>query len=165
MFLRSAGHPATWLRGSVRGPGELSVLDGRKRSGTVTAVTSVQAIVIPAARFRGILKGHGEVALAVLKSIVGRLRDSDRGRAELGGHNGRTRVAYVTVEVAECHGMASPQMGTAKVVAVTQQELGAAGTSRESVVRSLRELHRDGLVETLKGKVVVLDPVMLAVFI
>ena len=152
---------------AIRGPGELvgelSALDSCRRSATVTAVSAVQAIVIPAVRFRDLLESHSELALAVLKSVVGRLRDSDRRRAEYGGHNARTRVAYLLVEMAERHGIASPQTETAKVIAVTQQELaGAAGTSRESVVRSLRELHRDGLVETLRGKVIVLDPNLLA---
>jgi CRP-like cAMP-binding protein len=152
---------------AIRGPGELigelSALDMQRRSGTVTALTAVQAAVIPAASFRSLLQSHGELALAVLQSFVGRLRESDRRRAEFGGHNARARVVHVLVEMAERYGTASPETGTAKIVAVTQQELAsAAGTSRESVVRCLRELHRDSLVETLRGKVIVLDPNLLA---
>jgi CRP/FNR family transcriptional regulator, cyclic AMP receptor protein len=152
---------------AIRGPGELigelSALDGQRRSGTVTALSEVHATVIPAPSFRSLLEGHGELALAVLKLFVGRLRESDRRRAEFGGHDSRTRVVYVLVEMAERYGAAVSESGPAKVVTVTQQELAnASGTSRESVVRSLRELHRDGLVETRRGKVIVLDPKSLA---
>jgi CRP/FNR family transcriptional regulator, cyclic AMP receptor protein len=152
---------------AIRGPGELigelSALDGQRRSGTVTALSVVQATVIPAASFRSLLGSHGELALAVLRLFVERLRESDRRRAEFGGHSARTRVVYVLVEMAERYGTAAPRRGAAKVVPVTQQELAsAAGTSRESVVRSLRDLHRDGLVETSRGKVIVLDPTLLA---
>ena len=92
-----------------------------------------------------------------------RLRDSDRRRAEFGSQRTKLRVASVLVEMAEYYGTAKPGAGAAKVIAVTQQELASAsGTSRESVVRSLRDLHNAGLVEKGRGKVIVLDPASLA---
>jgi CRP/FNR family cyclic AMP-dependent transcriptional regulator len=152
---------------AFRGPGELlgelSALDSRARSATATAMSAVQATRIPAAGFRRLLEQHGALTLAVLNSIVGRLRESDRRRAEFGGHSAGRRVAQVLAELAERHGQPPAGPGAAKVVAITQQELAsAAGTSRESVVRSLREMHRDGLIKTSRGKVIVLDPNLLA---
>jgi CRP-like cAMP-binding protein len=150
---------------AFRGPGELigelSALDNGTRSGTATAISGVEAIAIPAAHFRSLLAEHGELALAVLKSVIARLRDSDRRRAEFGSHSTRARVASLLVELVD--NLDTPEPRAAKVIVVTQQELaGAVGTSRESVVRSLRELRRDGLVETSRGKVTVLDRDLLA---
>ena len=152
---------------AIRGPGELigelSALDGEMRSGTATTLSDVRAVEIRADRFRMLLERHGDLALAVLNSVVGRLRDSDRRRAEFGGQSTKRRVASVLVEMAERYGASKPGAAAAKVIAVTQQELAnASGTSRESVVRSLRDLHGAGLVETGRGKVIVLDPASLA---
>jgi CRP/FNR family transcriptional regulator, cyclic AMP receptor protein len=49
-------------------------------------------------------------------------------------------------------------------VQVTQQELaGAAGTVREVVVRTLRQLRECGAVRTERDRIVILDPARLTV--
>ncbi len=54
------------------------------------------------------------------------------------------------------------QMGAELVVRLSQQDLAeATGTSREVVVRTLREFRSEGVLETTRGAVVVLDPVKL----
>lgn len=149
---------------AFRGPGELvgelAILDGGDRSATVTAVRPVRGVIIPASRFAVLLREHGDLALAVLRGVSGRLRHSDRHREALGSRSAAVRVAHVLLEFAERHGTpASGWAPTALAVAMTQQELaGAAGTSRESVVRTLRDLHDLGLVGTARGLIVVLDP-------
>jgi CRP/FNR family cyclic AMP-dependent transcriptional regulator len=74
---------------AVRGPGELvgelSCLDGGVRSATVTAIRPVEGVVIAADRFARLLQADGELALAVSRSIVRRLRDSNGWRAGHGG--------------------------------------------------------------------------------
>ena len=138
--------------------GELSALDGRSRSATVTAMTAVQGYVVSASVFRRLLMGNGALAMAVLNAVVARLRDSDHRRAEYGAYGASARTSAVLLDLAEGYGVAVSGSPRGRSIAVTQQELaGAVGTSRESVVRALRELHHEGLVETSRGKVVVLD--------
>ncbi|MFJ9637164.1 Crp/Fnr family transcriptional regulator [Streptomyces sp. NPDC101178] len=152
---------------AFRGPGELvgelAVLDGGARSATVTAVRPVRGVIIPASRFAALIQEHGDLALAVLRGVSGRLRHSDRHREALGSRSAAVRIAHVLLEFAERHGTAAADRGpTALAVSMTQQELaGAAGTSRESVVRTLRDLHDLGLVAMARGVVVVLDPAKL----
>jgi CRP/FNR family cyclic AMP-dependent transcriptional regulator len=151
---------------AIRGPGELvgelSALDGRARSATATAMTEVLAVVITADRFLHLVRGNGALALAVLNSVVGRLRDSDRIRAEYGAQGASARIVYALLDLGAQHGSTPTQSAEARVIAVTQQELAsAAGTSRESVVRALRELHREGLIETARGKVTISSTIRL----
>jgi CRP/FNR family cyclic AMP-dependent transcriptional regulator len=77
--------------------------------------------------------------------------------AEIGGSafsTVRQRVARHLLD------LATPQYpGTQLVAVITQDGLaGAVGTAREVVVRALRELRHDRLVETRRGGITVLEP-------
>lgn len=70
----------------------------------------------------------------------------------------RQRVARHLLDLAS-----RAQRGSELVAHIGQQDLAdAVGSVREVVVRSLRELREGGLVDTGRGKVVILDPERLA---
>jgi CRP/FNR family transcriptional regulator, cyclic AMP receptor protein len=148
------------FRGAGELVGELGCLDGGERSASVIAMSRVRGVVVGAPRFAALLEERGALALAVLRSISGRLRHADGHRASLGASTASVRVAQVLVEISRRHGTPAPGRAPhALEVNLTQQELAsAAGTSRESVVRALRELHHEKLVDTRRGAIVVLDP-------
>lgn len=56
--------------------GEVSAVDGGRRSASIIAETNLVSYGIPAAEFRKLVKAHGEVAWAVLEAIVAKLRDT-----------------------------------------------------------------------------------------
>ena len=62
--------------------GELSALDGRPHSASVSALEPVEARIILAGTFRDYLATHPSAAFAVLELLTERLRDADRKRAE-----------------------------------------------------------------------------------
>src|SRR5215207_5505430 len=101
---------------AFRGPGEvlgeLSAIDGRPRSAGVTAVDSVQALVIPSADFRAFLERSPAAALWILTRLVTRLREADRKRAEFGASVTIGRVAARLVELACDYGREQPGGGT-----------------------------------------------------
>ncbi|RBM22416.1 Crp/Fnr family transcriptional regulator [Streptomyces sp. PT12] len=147
---------------AVRGPGELlgelSCLDGMPRSATATALEQVRGTVVPGERFRRLLSAHGALALAVLRSVAARLRDSDRLRAEHGAYPAVVRIARVLAEVALRHGEPDPELPGALTVRVNQRELaGAAGTSRESLVRAFATLEAEALIVRRRGHTLVTD--------
>ncbi|MFF7330172.1 cyclic nucleotide-binding domain-containing protein [Streptomyces sp. NPDC008150] len=147
---------------ALRGPGELvgelSCLDGAPRSATVTAMVRVDGVVVAAETFRRLMGEHEKLSASVLCSVVARLRDSDILRAGHGAHTARVRVARVLVELARRYGVPERTRAGAISVHMNQQELaGASATSRESVVRCLRSMQDEGLVETYRGRTVVLD--------
>lgn len=163
---------------AIRGPGELlgelSCVDGGRRSATATALWDGRGVVVTAERFRQLLAQQGPLALAVLRSVAGRLRQSDRQRGEYGAYPAGTRIARVLADLAMRHGEPVPgpsgagaesdvDAGSVSVtgsvsVRITQRELaGAAGTSRESVARTVRALQQDGLVTVGRGRVVMRD--------
>jgi CRP/FNR family transcriptional regulator, cyclic AMP receptor protein len=54
--------------------GEMSLIDGQPRSADVVAVDPTKCWVLPAWNFAGLIKGHPEVALPMLRELVKRLR-------------------------------------------------------------------------------------------
>ncbi|MBW3621603.1 MAG: Crp/Fnr family transcriptional regulator, partial [Actinobacteria bacterium] len=82
---------------ALRGPGEvigeLGVLDGGPRSATVTALDDVEAVVVPAARYRELVASDPELSFRLLRLVIGRLRDADRMLVEHGAYDASRRVA------------------------------------------------------------------------
>ena len=66
--------------------GEMAVLAGKPREATVKAAEPVEALRIPADDFQAFLRGHPQVAVGMLKSLVERLREvQDRLDTWIGG--------------------------------------------------------------------------------
>ncbi|WP_307867639.1 Crp/Fnr family transcriptional regulator [Umezawaea beigongshangensis] len=146
---------------AVRGPGEilgeLSAVDGGPRMATLHAVDEVGALVLPASAFAALCREHPHVAWAVLHVVISRQRELDRQRQRISG-TATQRVAAALVDVASPRGTGSSGDLIA-TIALSQEELaGIAGTSRESLVRVLRDLREQGVVRTGRRRITVLRP-------
>ena len=131
--------------------GELSVLDGRRRSATITAISPMAGTVVTAAAFQKCLAADGELAVGLLTMIVDRLREADRGRLNLTSMNISARIAEFLLT------FAYRDQPDQQVVALTQSELAdAVGASRESVVKALRQFRDMGAVATGRGRIAIL---------
>lgn len=136
--------------------GELAVIDDEPRSGTTEALEPVEALAIGAADFHALLE-RPTFATAMLRSLVRRFRDADRGRIEFAASQSLGRVASRLVELAEHHGEADGD-GIAITLPITQEELaGWTGSSREAVAKSLASLRGLGAIRTERRRIVVLD--------
>lgn len=146
---------------ALHGPGqllgELSAIDGRPRSASVTAVEPVEVLVVTADAFRQFLSAHPEVGIELLRLLADRLRDSDRKRVEFGSQDVVGRVAARLHELADRYGVAGN--GTVTVeLPLTQEELAAwVGASREGVSKALRVLRERGVITTGRRRIVVHD--------
>ena len=56
--------------------GELSLIDGRPRSATITAVTPLTVTVLNVYEFHHLLRAAPSIALKLLATLAGRLRDA-----------------------------------------------------------------------------------------
>jgi CRP/FNR family transcriptional regulator, cyclic AMP receptor protein len=137
--------------------GELSAVDGRPRSGTVRAIGDVEALVIPGSAFRAFLERRPRIAFALLRSVVTRLRDSDRRQVDYAVNDVVVRVAGRLVEL--CDRFGAEEDGRVDTgLAITQDELASwAGASREAVAKAMGILRTLGWVQTERRRVVVLD--------
>ena len=56
--------------------GEMALIDGERRSATVTTLSEVLVLTVPRARFLALLEAEPKVALALMETLTRRLRDT-----------------------------------------------------------------------------------------
>lgn len=135
----------------MAGPGELvnaePVFDGGATPANARAMSPVQALLLPSQALPVLLEEHPSIALLLLRELTIRQRQLVILLEDLHFRSVRARLARVLLREA--------RDGAA---AITQQELAErAGTVREIVGRTLRDMQEEGLVRLLRGQVIVLD--------
>lgn len=143
------------VRGSGSLVGELAALDDAPRLASAIVLEPLTARVLTADEFRGFLARHPSAALELARTLIARLRESDRRRVEFGSYDVTGRLAALLLELSG--GSYDPKRPTG--ITLSQQELaGLIGASRESVARALSTLRSRGLVATRRRAITVLDP-------
>lgn len=138
--------------------GELSVIDGRPRSATVSALTPIEVLAVAAGSFNDFLDRHPVVLRRLLIDVIGRLRTRVRHQLEFGAGDALGRVCARLADLADRYG--APQADAVVLQSpVNQSELAAwTGLSREAVVKALRALRQLGWIDVQGRLIVVRDP-------
>jgi len=133
--------------------GEVALLDGGNRSADATAITNCRLLVFERSGFLDLLRGNWLLTEAVLKLVCTRLRQADDGLADLAFFDVPGRLAKTLLARAR----PAPGGGPSHV-SDTQGALAAmAGSSRETVNRTLRKWAKSGLVAIADGRIFLLD--------
>ncbi len=112
--------------------GELSAIDGGRRSATATTLTPTSVTLIEIERFRGFISERPAVAVELLRAVTERLRGASRRQVEFGTVDGLDRVCARLVDLMVRYGRPD-QVGVAITAPLSQQEIGSwAGLSRGS---------------------------------
>lgn len=135
--------------------GELAALDDAPRLASAVVLEPVSALVLTAEQFRDFLARHPRATLELARTLIERLRESDRRRAEFGSYDVTRRLAALLLELSS----RGESRGGSADIALSQHELaGMIGASRESVARALTTLRGRGVVETGRRVITVVDP-------
>jgi CRP/FNR family transcriptional regulator len=138
------------------GPGEpfdpVPLFDGGPNPSSARAMSAVSCLLLSRDDLLALIGRHPGLALAMLGSMAGQLRELVGLVEDLAFRTVRARLARQLL--AEGAGGAAD---------LTQQELAErAGTVREIAGRALRRLAEEGLVRLERGRVIVLEPAGLA---
>ena len=132
--------------------GEIALLDGRERSTDAIAVTDAEVLVLERRDFVPFLEEHPRVALKLLEVLCARLRRTSEQVEDVVFLDLPARLAKALLRLAEREAGGARDGAT---VEITQKALGQlVGTSRESVNKQLQAWEARGVVETIKGGVV-----------
>jgi CRP-like cAMP-binding protein len=147
---------------ALRGPGdllgEMSTLVGAPRSASVIAIEPVRLLVVPQAEFERLLATHPDVAPALIRILVERLREANEVHADL-SEAVPVRIGRMLLRLADRYGTPADDGAVVIDIPLTQDELaGLTASSRGATAIALRDLRTAGLVETGRRRIVVLDP-------
>jgi len=131
--------------------GEMSLLDGKFRSATVTTVTPCETLIIERADFTRLIGEYPEFVLEILATLNRRLRNSTKQISNITFFDAYGKVAQLLLNLVEEYGRDEGD-SIVLIPKYSRQEMaGMAGLTRETFTRVLHEFQeRDYLV--LEGK-------------
>lgn len=144
------------LLGNGEAVGEMSLLDGDRRSANVTALQACRCLVISRLDFLPFLERHPRVALKMLEALSRKIRATNELVGSLSFKNLPGRLARILINLSERYGQANAQ-GMRINFRLSQEDLGnLAGVSRESVNRQLHAWEDEGILQLEHGAVTIL---------
>ena len=146
---------------SILGPGEffgeMGLIDDSPRSASVVSMEPCELLSISKRDFKKCLAESFDMATAVMRGLVRRLRDADRKIGSLALLDVYGRVARLLLDMAET-------VDGEKIVTkrLPKQDIAKMiGASREMVSRVMKDLQMGGYIEMRGSQIVLRDTIML----
>jgi CRP/FNR family transcriptional regulator, cyclic AMP receptor protein len=138
--------PGTLLAFRVGGDivGEMAIMEGGTRSATVTVRSGRLAVPVPGDTFMAIIEDYPDARKLLDSMLSGRLRDSDKHRADFRACSVLQRVARELARLADEYGQSGPDgsPSTLMRMGITQKDLamlvGAGVATVEDAVTELK---------------------------
>ena len=137
--------------------GEMAILDGMTRSATVIAAEDSELFIIQRDDFLNLLKERPEVSIALLQELTKRLRSADMKIKSLSLKDAEGKVATVLLQLADDIGIIRKGIVEIDKLPLQQDLANMAGTSRETISRTLHSFAKKGLVELDGSKLKILN--------
>ena len=146
---------------AILGPGEffgeMGLIDDEPRSASVVTIEACELLAIAKRDFKKCLLENNEMAMAVMRGLVRRLREADRKIGSLALLDVYGRVARLLLDMAE-------NVNGEKIVTkrLPKQDIAKMiGASREMVSRVMKDLQTGGYIEMRGSNIVLRDTIML----
>ncbi len=135
--------------------GETTILTGHWIRATVEALEPTEVRYLSAEQFESLLKEHPDFALALLRNLAERIRQSEERVFHISRFKLSQRVAYALLGLARSIG---EQTDAGIEIHLTHQEIADyVGASREAVSRTLGRWARKGWLATNRKSIVLKD--------
>lgn len=137
--------------------GEMALLDGEARSASVVALDSAELFMIHRKDFLALLHEYPSIAISLLKHLTQRLRRADALIKSLSLKDAYHRVGYVLLQFADERGRIRQGKVEVDNLPVQQEIANMAGTTRETVSRTLSKMEKLKMLQVDGNNVVILD--------
>jgi CRP-like cAMP-binding protein len=129
--------------------GEVAVLENKPYPASAQATSAARLIGIKKADFWDYLLKHPPIALKIISVLSGRLREAQSRLRDLAGERVEQRLARMLL-------MLSVKLGS--TIPFTRQELSdMAGTTTETTIRVLSQWKDQGVIRSVRGKIIIAD--------
>ena len=127
--------------------GEMSLLDGEGRSANIVANEESEVVTLSRSDFLDCLQKYPKIAIALLEELAVRLRKSDQHIESLSLSDSEQRIGITLIRLAEELGTIKQGDVNVKNLPYQQDIANMAGTSRETVSRTLKLLETKNLLK------------------
>lgn len=137
--------------------GEMAILDGLNRSANVTATEETELFIINRSDFLDLLYNHPEVSITLLQELTKRLRAADMKIKSLSLKDAEGKVATVILQLADDIGKIKQGVVEIEKLPYQHDLANMAGTSRETISRTLHSFAKKGYIELDGNKLRILN--------
>lgn len=137
--------------------GEMAILDGQTRSATVMAIEDSELFLIQRNDFIDLLKTYPDAAISLLQELTKRLRAADSKIKALSLKDAEGKVATVILQLADDVGKIKQGKVEIDKLPLQQDLANMAGTSRETISRTLHSFAKKGMIELDGNKIRIMD--------
>jgi len=137
--------------------GEMALLDGLNRSANVIAMEDSKLFIIQRSEFLELLRKYPDVSIALLQELSTRLRASSMKIKALSLKDAEGKVATVLLQLAEDIGKIKQGIVEIEKLPFQHELANMAGTSRETISRTLHSFAKKGLVELDGSRLRIID--------
>ena len=127
--------------------GELSAIDGERRSAVVMAMTRTRTAEIDGERFLEFLARNPRAALEVMRRLAQVIRQTDAAILDLSGLNAQGRICVELLRRARVGGDLPPNCAVLSPAPKHAEIAMRAATTRETVARALSHFAQQGLLQ------------------
>jgi|TARA_B100000315_G_C14567493_1_gene583719 CRP-like cAMP-binding protein len=127
--------------------GEMSLLDGEGRSANIVVNENAEVMTLSRRDFLECLESYPKIAIALLEELAVRLRKSDQQIESLSLSDSEQRIGITLIRLAEEQGIIKRGNVIVHNLPFQQDIANMAGTSRETVSRTLKLLEDKKLVK------------------
>ena len=131
--------------------GEMSLLDGEGRSANIVANEDSAVLTLSRNDFLSCLESYPKIAISLLEELAVRLRKSDKHIESLSLSDSEHRIGITIARLAEEIGTIKKGVVSIKKLPFQQDIANMAGTSRETVSRTIK-LFEDKKILTRNGR-------------
>ena len=137
--------------------GEMSLLDGEGRSANIVANEDAEVMTLSRRDFLECLETYPKIAIALLEELAVRIRKSDQQIESLSLSDSEQRIGITLIRLAEERGTIKRGNVTVQNLPYQQDIANMAGTSRETVSRTLKLLEDKKLVKRNGGDITIFN--------
>ena len=138
--------------------GEVAAFDGSPYPATAQAMEPTVVASIYRDDFLRLLKQYPALALRVIEETGRRLREAQETIKSMAVERVERRIARILLKLAATTGSSSED-GIIIELPLTRQDIAEmVGTTVETAIRTMSKFRKRGLVQTKRGRVIILEP-------
>lgn len=124
---------------------------------TTETLVDTHVLAIPVHAFEQLILEMPSIAIKVIDVLGAKIRELQQKLQQYSGQNVHGRILFLLLQLAEKHGERKDASVRIELPMTNQDLANAIGTSRETVNRLLNQLKKDGIIETHRSEIIILD--------
>ena len=140
-------------------PGELlgqrSLISDEPANLSAVALEDMEVCFIPKSEIMGFFNENNQFSMNVMKTICGDLKEADDHMVSMAQKSVKERLAETLLYLEDTFG--KNEDGTLHIQLSREELAGMIGTATESCIRLLSEMNKNGLIDLVGKKIVIID--------